>query len=74
MNYDLSKWHGACGDKQLMFGSDGLLVYCPKCGVVANVEAIAAKISPVDACKVGSVDRMPEGDQSKNVDKGAVIQ
>jgi hypothetical protein len=73
VNYDLSKFHPACGDKQLMFGPDGISVYCPKCQVIANVEAIASKISPADACKAGSVVRAQIGDNSPNVSKGEVI-
>lgn len=74
MNYDLSKWHPACGDKQLCFGDGSLSIYCPKCGIVANVEAIAAKIPADEACKVGDIDRASFGDQSINVNKGEAIK
>jgi hypothetical protein len=73
-NYDFSKFHPLCTNKGLALGSDGLCVYCLDCGVVASVEAISAKISPSDACKVGSEARQVIAQQSANVDKGEVIK
>ena len=55
-------------------GDDGIHVCCLTCGVSANLEAVSAKVSAGDACKVGKVDRVPTGKQSKNVDKGAYVQ
>jgi len=75
MSYDLSKWHGACGDKQLICGSDGISIFCHKCQVLANVEAISAKISPAEACLVNADgERKVLGDQSANVNKGANVK
>lgn len=74
MNYELSGFHPACTNKQLIVCGDALAIYCPACGIVANVEAIAAKISPADACKVGKTDRTIIGDQSQNVSKGEYKQ
>jgi hypothetical protein len=75
MNYDFSKFHPLCGNKGLVMCSDGLCIYCTDCGIVANVEAISAKITPADACVVGkNAVRTPQGDQSFNVDKGEVIK
>ena len=72
MNYDFSKWHSNCGEKQLITAGGALHIYCPTCQVVANVEAISAKISPADACKPGEFDRVNLGKQSANVNKGMV--
>jgi uncharacterized Zn finger protein (UPF0148 family) len=72
MNYDLSKFHPDCGPKQLMLGGDGMHIYCPVCQVSANVEAISAKISAVDACRAVSKDRVPIGKQTAGIDKGEV--
>lgn len=69
--YDLSKWHPVCTGKHLVATGSHLYVYCPVCGVAANVESISAKISPADACQVGLVDRQVIGGQSIGVDKGA---
>ena len=75
MNYDFSNFHKVCNNRQLVLAPDGLHIVCLTCGVSANLEAISAKISPVDACKIGdSPSRMSTGDQSFNVNKGAVIQ
>lgn len=70
MNYDFSKWHSACTNKQFANCSDGLHIICLNCGVSANVEAISGKISPLEACKVGKIDRKVDGKQSFNVDRG----
>jgi hypothetical protein len=72
--YDFSKFHPSCAVRGLVYLPDGLHVYCLTCGVTANVEAISGKISPEEACKVGSVDRVIQGDQSFNVNKGEVIK
>ena len=66
MNYDISKWHKGC---KKILGPDGT-IFCETCGIVANIEAIGAKISSADACKVGDVARIPTGKQSPGVDKG----
>lgn len=76
MNFDLSRWHSGCGIHQLVSDGQGkLFVYCPLCGVIADVEAISAKVSPADACRIGSDDkpRVELGKQSPNVDRGAVV-
>jgi len=74
MNYDFSRWHKGCTNKQLVDTSDGVHIVCLDCGVSANLEAISGKISPSDACKVGTVDRKVEGKQSSNVDRGGNVQ
>lgn len=70
--YDLSQWHKACTGKSLVATSSHLYIYCPVCGVAANVEAISAKISPVDASKVGATDREVIGGESQGIHKGGV--
>ena len=72
MNYDLSLWHQGCGAKQLGFSEGGAVIYCPKCQVLANVEAVACKISAVDACKTGEVDRIAVGKQTYGINKGGL--
>jgi len=71
MNYDFSKFHPSCLNKVVVACFDGLHVVCYDCGVSANLEAISAKISPVDACRVAVEDRSVLGDQSTGVNKGA---
>jgi hypothetical protein len=73
MNYDLSGFHATCSGKSIYTAGDQLYIYCPECGVVANVEAISGKISPSDACRVGAKDRIIMGDQSALVNKGEKI-
>lgn len=79
--YDISQFHPACGNKQLVSGVGGkCAIYCPTCGIVADLEAIAAKVSPSDSCKVQGVGlkenetRQIVGDQSPNVDRGGFKQ
>ena len=74
MNYDFSNFHKGCVGVIVVSGPDGLHVVCPACRVSANMEAISAKVSPADACLVGSLDRKPIGDQSLLVNKGEVIK
>lgn len=70
--YDLSGFHPLCDGKSIVCGEHGLLIYCPVCQVLANVEAVAGKIVPSEACKAGKeVERKVEGDMSPNVHKGA---
>lgn len=66
MNYDFSQWHKACTNKVV----NGDNIVCLDCGISANIEAISAKISPADACKVGVAERISLGKQSPNVDRG----
>jgi len=74
MNYDYSGFHSGCGGNHVVSGPAGkLFVYCPKCQVVADLEAIAAKIEPKEACKVGK-ERLVFGKQSPNVHKGAYVE
>lgn len=74
MNYDYSGFHANCGGVHLVSGDAGkLYVCCPKCQVVADLEAIAGKVAPKDVCKVGK-ERTVEGKQSPNVNKGAYIE
>jgi len=70
MNYDFSGFHKGCPNKQVLTASDGLYIVCLDCGVAANVEAISAKVSPADACRIGTGDRVVIGKQSVGVDKG----
>lgn len=74
MNYDFKSFHALCGDRSVISAPDGLHVVCNKCGVVANLEAISAKVSAGDACKIGDVERKATGDQSFNVNKGGFVQ
>lgn len=69
MNYDFSKFHKGC-TKQIIQAPDGLHIICLTCGVSANMEAISAKVSPIDVCKVGEVDRKAIGKTTAGVDKG----
>lgn len=74
MNYDLSGFHTLCAGKSIICTEHSILIYCPVCQVLANVEAVAGKISASDACKVGKEEvRKVIGDQSPNVDKGAMV-
>lgn len=74
MNYDWSQFHKGCVGRVVVRGDDGLHVCCVACGVSANMEAVSAKVSPADACKVGDVARTPIGKQSVNVDRGKVLE
>lgn len=71
MNYDFSGWHKACTKKEIVGAPDGLHIVCYDCGVAADLEAIAGKVSPMDACRAGASDRIIIGKQSTGVDKGA---
>lgn len=74
MNYDYSGFHAGCTDVHLVSGDAGkLFVCCPVCKVVADLEAVAGKVEPKEACKVGE-DRIVFGKQSKNVNKGAYVE
>jgi len=68
MNYDFSNFHKG---HKLQFGltAGKIFIICLDCGVSADVEAISAKISPMDACKM-SGEREVIGKQSPGVDKG----
>lgn len=74
MNYDFSLFHKDCGDgmRGVVVAPDGLHVYCLKCGVSANMEAIAGKIPPAEACKVNE-KRQVTGKMSPNVDRGGLV-
>lgn len=74
MNYDFSNFHPTCAERTLFLGDDGVHVCCITCGVSANLEAISAKISPADACKVGKVARTAVGKQSPGVDRGGLVE
>jgi len=74
VNYDFSSFHKGCAGRTVVMGMDGLHVCCLTCGVCANLEAVSAKISTVDACKVGAVDRIPTGKQTYGISKGGVLQ
>jgi hypothetical protein len=69
MNYDFSYFHKGCEGKYIVQAPDGLHVVCPVCLVSANLEAVSAKISASDACKVGNVERVPIGKLSQGVVK-----
>lgn len=71
MNYDFGNFHPDCKSKQLGMFPDGPHIVCLDCGVSANIEAIADKVSPADIVKVGKVPRKALGDTSPNVAKGA---
>lgn len=68
--YDLSNWHADCTGKSVFPTPTGLGIYCPECGVVADVEAVSGKVSPGDACKIAVKDRKVIGDVSPNTLKG----
>lgn len=71
--FDFSSWHKACQNKQVIDGGIyGLIAVCYNCGVAAQVEAIASKISPQDACAVGAVYREIIGQNTANIIKGEV--
>lgn len=73
MNYDFSGFHPNCSQRGLCISDDGVHVYCLDCGVSANLEAISAKVSAVDACKVGKdVNRQPIGKQTAGISKGVL--
>lgn len=69
-SYDLSMWHPDCTGKSVFPTPTGMCIYCPECGVVADVEAVSGKISAADACKVAVKDRKIIGDVSPNTLKG----
>lgn len=71
MNYDLSDFHPDCKNKAICPSMDGkIYVWCGDCQVLADVEAVGAKVAPMDACRVGFLDRVVIGKQSLNVHKG----
>ena len=74
-NYDFSNFHKDCGDLYIINAPDGMHVYCPKCQVIANVEAISGRVTAADACKVitEGQNRTVIAKQSANVDKGAYV-
>lgn len=75
MNYDFSQFHPDCKNKQIVNFPDGVHITCLDCGISANVEAIADKIAPKDAVKVGKdFVRVPMGKRSPNVVKGAYVE
>lgn len=75
MNYDISNFHPLCSNKVLQPAFDGkIYVFCPTCGVLADVEAIGAKIAATEACKAGKIDRVVMGDQTAHIDKGAIVE
>jgi len=74
-NFDFSGWHKGCSGVNVVSGPAGELhVYCPVCQVVANLEAISAKITPEHACLTKAEERIPQGDQSNFVKKGVVVK
>lgn len=70
MNFDFSYFHPTCDGVTVVSGADGIYVFCPKCRVAANLEAVSAKISPADAVKVGlGIDRVPTGKLSGGIER-----
>lgn len=51
--FDISDFHADCKDKQVVDSGGVLYVYCPVCGVVADVSAIATQIECSDAFVIG---------------------
>lgn len=74
MNFDLSKFHRACADKSIVSDGVKLYVWCPVCGVLADCEAVAGKVSPADASKIDNKDRIVIGKQSPLINKGGIIE
>jgi len=75
MNYDLSGYHPLCAGKSIVSVGGALMIYCPVCQVLANVEAVSGKISPEEACKAGKEEvRTVAGDMSPNINKGAIVK
>lgn len=66
MNYDIGYFHKDCAGVYI----NGDWIICPACRVCANIEAVSAKITPADACKVGKdADRAVQGKMSQGVTK-----
>jgi hypothetical protein len=75
MNYDLSGYHPLCTGKSIVSVGGALMIYCPVCQVLANVEAVSGKISAEEACKSGKDQiRIVTGDMSPNIVKGEVVK
>lgn len=69
-SYDLSKFHPDCSEIQIVATADAVYAFCKDCQVLAEVEAIAMKVSPEDACSVANSARKDIAQQSPGVDKG----
>jgi len=74
MNYDFNSFHKDCGNVEVINSPQGLIVYCPKCRVLANIEAVSGKVSPADACKINPTQRQVIGKQSANVNCGGYAE
>ena len=55
--YDVSRFHPDCGGVVCLSSNNGISVWCPKCGVLADANDIGLAVSPVSAFMVGKGDR-----------------
>lgn len=76
-SYDFSFFHPDCAGKYIVSRGDSNLIVCPVCGVAADLEAVASKISHVEACvaakDMAGTERVSIGKQTYGINKGGAL-